>query len=285
MRAILKYLRTNYKNVTGALRDQNPLYHATRLLSGLYFLCILCGLTIPTRAQTSPKAETPAPEAAFLAGAKSSYEAAIQSKTTNANKLQASVDLSRTAFDYADLAPNDSVRETISTAGIAAAREAIALQTNSAAAHYYLALNLGQLARTKKLRALRLLDDMEAELKTVIQLDPKFDYAGGDRTLGVLYLEAPGWPISLGNNAKARAHLTKALALAPEFPDNHLSLMEALSKWNESKALQERIAAYKSILPAAKTNFTGPDWENEWFDWTRRFEKIQDKNKKAGRDL
>ena len=303
MRAILKYLRGNYKNVMETSRDRSPLYRATRLFSALCVLCVLCGLISSSRVEAAPKAEAPpsssssssslapssptsaSPEATFLARAKSAYEAASQSKSTNANKLQASIDLARTAFDYADLAPNDSIRETTANAGIAAAHEALGLRTNSAPAHYYLALNISQLARTKKLRALRLLDDMEAELKTVIQLDPKFDYAGGDRTISALYLEAPGWPLSLGSKSKARAHLTQALALAPEFPDNHLSFMEALSTWNEPKALQERIAAYKSILPAAKTNFTGADWENEWYDWTRRFEKIQDKNKKASHDL
>jgi tetratricopeptide (TPR) repeat protein len=236
----------------------------------LWALGLLASISFPARG-----AET----IDFLAQAKAAYEAAAQAKATNASSLSACIDLARTAFDYADRAPNDELRETIAHAGIAAGKAGIAIQADSVGAHYYLALNIGQLARTKMLSALGLLTDMEGELKTALRLDPKFDYAGANRTLGVLYLEAPGWPVSIGSKSNARANLTQALALAPEYPDNHLSLMEACVKWREPNMLTERIAVYEAMLPAAKTNFTGADWNDEWADWARRFEKIHGKAK------
>jgi hypothetical protein len=169
------------------------------------------------------------------------------------------------------LAPNDQIRENIATAGMAMAREVIGKDTNSVAGHYYLALNIGQLARTKMLGALKLLDEMEHELKIVIKLDRKFDYAGGDRTIGVLYAEAPGF--SVGDKGKARVHLAKAVELAPEFPDNHLCYMEALAKWSDWKTLTDKLSDYRAILPKAKETFTGKEWAYEWHDWTRR-EKV-----------
>jgi len=194
----------------------------------------------------------------FVAEAETAYRAAQAIYATN-QTTQTGIDLARTAFDYADLAPNDNIRETIANNGITAARSVIASNTNSAGAHYYLALDIGQVARTKMLGALRLLTEMEKELKIVIQLDPKLDYAGACRTLGVLYLEAPGWPTSVGSKTKARANLEKALELAPEFPDNYLSYMEALVKWREWKTLTEKLSDYKASIPAAKQRSRSSD--------------------------
>ena len=70
--------------------------------------------------------------------------------------------------------------------------------------------------------ALKLLTEMERELKYVVQHDPKYDYAGGHRTIGVLYSEAPGWPTSVGDRKKARFNLEKAVEIAPEFPPPRL---------------------------------------------------------------
>lgn len=218
-----------------------------------------------------------AEEPDFTAEAKVAYEAARTAYSTNSSSVEAAIDLTRTAFDYADLAPNDTIRENVANNGIATAKSVIATNTNSVAAHYYLALNIGQLARTKMLGALKLLIDMERELNLVIFLDPKFDYAGGHRTIGVLYLEAPGWPTSVGDKKKARFHLEQAVQLAPEFPDNHVCYLEALVKWKEWKLATEKLGDYRGIEQKAKEKFTGPDWAYEWHDWTRREKVIQQK--------
>jgi tetratricopeptide (TPR) repeat protein len=214
----------------------------------------------------------------FTAEAEKAYREAHAAYETNQNSAEAAILVATRAFDYADLAPNNTIRENVANIGIAIARSVIAKDTNSVAAHYYLSLNIGQLARTKMLSALKLLDDMEHELKTVIKLDRKFDYAGGDRTIGVLYAEAPGF--SVGDKGKARTHLSKAVELAPEFPDNHLCYMEALAKWGEWKTLTEKLADYRAIVPKAKEKFTGPEWAYEWHDWTRREKVIAGKLQK-----
>ena len=130
------------------------------------------------------------------------------------------------------------------------------------------------------LGALKVLNEMERELKRALELDPKLDYAGPNRTLGVLYLEAPGWPTSLGSKTKARQNLMRALELAPEYPENHLNLIEALQKWHETRDLPDRLAAYEKLLPAARTNFAGLQWEDEWDSWGKRWKAIEDKSKK-----
>ena len=67
----------------------------------------------------------------------------------------------------------------------------IARESNSAPAHYYLGMNLGQLARTKGLAALRLVSQMEHEFTRARELDEQLDWAGPDRNLGLLYRDAP----------------------------------------------------------------------------------------------
>jgi hypothetical protein len=259
---------------TGDLGDQTLAGLSLRKWPGVRRLFIFLGITLLVSLPTYAGEEHD-----FVAEAEAAYRAAQNIYSTN-QSAQAGIDAARTAFDYADLAPNDTIRETVANNGITAARTVIASDTNSAPAHYYLALDIGQVARTKMLGALKLLTEMERELKTVVQLDPKFDYAGAYRTLGVLYLEAPGWPTSVGSKTKARANLEKALELAPEDPDNHLSYMEALAKWREWKTLTEKLSDYKAIIPAAKQKFTGPDWNYEWHDWAKREQAIQAKLQK-----
>jgi tetratricopeptide (TPR) repeat protein len=244
------------------------------LLTGAF--CLLF-LNIATVAADSPN---PQPPTTFLARAKAAFEAAETAQSTNTDHLKANIDLARAAFDYADLAPNDHLREPVALHGIDAGRAATSLDPNSAAAHYYLALDLGQYARTKMLGALKILNEMERELKRAAELDPKLDYAGPNRTLGVLYLEAPGWPTSLGSKTKARQNLERALELAPEYPDNHLTLIEALQKLRDTHELPERLAAYEKLLPTARAKFTGPDWEDEWDSWDKRWKTIQSKQRK-----
>src|SRR5947207_2239223 len=50
-------------------------------------------------------------------------------------------------FDWADLATSNSRRAPIAEQGIAACRQALQRDPKLAPAHYYLAMNLGQLAR------------------------------------------------------------------------------------------------------------------------------------------
>ncbi len=116
-------------------------------------------------------------------------------------------------------------------------------------------MNLGQLARTKLLGALKLVTEMEAEFKAARRLDEHLDFAGPDRSLGLLYLEAPGWPTSVGSRTKARQHLRRAAELAPQYPENRLTLLEAYLRWGDHNGVQRELKALEEIWPAARTNF------------------------------
>lgn len=187
-------------------------------------------------------------------------------------------ELGRACFDLAEFATNNAQRAPLAEQGITACRRAIALDSNSAPAHYYLALNCGQLARVKLFSALGLLDQMEAAFLRSIEIDPHFDYAGAHRALGILYRDAPGWPTSLGSKKKARGQLEKAVELHPEYPGNRLNHLDSLLQWGEKKTVQSQIPATDQMLKAARIKFTGEAWAFDWHDWDRLWKKISAKS-------
>ena len=238
-------------------------------------------LALITAAQLAAQtASLPGPEHAAAAASNRVhrlYLESVQHAGTNAASPAAARQLALACFDRADYATNDAQRATLAEQGIAASRRAIQLEPRSAAAHHYLGLNLGQLARTKLLRALHLLTEMEAAWTTAAALDAKFHYGGPHRSLGLLYLDAPGWPVSLGSRAKARQQLQRAVQLCPEYPDNALCLLEAQLKWGETRLVRAQLDNVARTIATARATFTGETWARDWLDWDERWRKIKAK--------
>jgi tetratricopeptide (TPR) repeat protein len=180
----------------------------------------------------------------------------------------------RACFDLAEV--DDENRATIAEEGIAACRTSLQRNTN-AGNYYYMALNLGELARTKKLGALRLVAEMETALQRAIELDPTFDFAGPHRTLGMLYRDAPGWPASIGNRSKAKQYLLKATELVPDYPDNQISLVESYLEWGELRNARTAVADAEPNLRQARLKLMGERWRSSWRFWDQRWEKIRRK--------
>jgi hypothetical protein len=191
--------------------------------------------------------------------------------------------LARAAFDLAEFATNDTRRAQLAVEGIDAARSSLRLNEECAPAHYYLAMNLGQLARTRLLGALKLVGEMEKHFALAASLDPLIDHAGPDRNLGTLYREAPGWPASVGSRSKARTHLKKAIEHAPGFPGNQLAMLEAHLDWNETRAAEKLAQQIEQSLTDARQEFAGEEWEWAWDDWSRLWESLRGKLRKPTR--
>jgi hypothetical protein len=208
------------------------------------------------------------------------YRAYVESRAQYAREPTNSLAVwkfAQACFRRADFATNSAQRAALAEEGIAASRKAIELAPDSAAAYFYLGVNLGQLARTKLFTALGLLDDMEAAWNKSIELDSTFEHAAAHRSLGLLYLDAPGWPLSLGSRTKAQRHLQKAAELVPDYPENRLSLLEARLRWGEARAIQSQFAAMETTMRAARAKFTGEAWQHDWEDWDARWKSIKAK--------
>jgi hypothetical protein len=214
-------------------------------------------------------------EDSFADRAEREFRTWLDAFLTDSSNPEVAWKFARACFDWAEHAPSSSQREKVAEQGIEASRRALALEPGLAAGHYYLALNLGQLARTRTLTALRLVKEMERELKAAREADPLFDFAGPDRSLGLLYRDAPGWPASIGSRRNARRQLERAVALSPESPDNRLYLIETYLKYQEFAAARREMAALDKVMVQAREKFTGEEWESSWADWEERRERLK----------
>src|SRR5208283_759824 len=209
----------------------------------------------------------------FAARAEAEYHRALTQFQSNTNDPAAAWQFARACFDFNDFVTNNAGRATLANQGIAACRQLLARESNSAPGHYYLAIELGQLADTKRnLAAFKMVREMEREFKTADDLDEHFDYAGPARCLGLLYRDAPGWPVSIGSRHKAREWLEQAVKLAPDYPENRLNLVESYWQWKDHEAAGNELKMLDALWSSAQMNFTGEAWERSWNDWSTRRE-------------
>ena len=227
----------------------------------------------------------PAGSRVFLARAKAAFELAQEKYLADTNSTAGASRLARAGFDLADLATNETQRAEIARRGIEVCRAWVVREPKSGPGHYYLAMNLGELAQAEapSITAYKLVHEVEREFKLAADLDVRFDFAGPARTLGELYFQAPSWPLSVGSKRKAREWFERAVGLAPEYPDNQLNLAEALFKWHQYEELAVTMKNLEAIWPVARTNFTGEVWELCWLDWNARRVVLQAEVRKFSR--
>ena len=208
----------------------------------------------------------------FIERAQKAFTQAQKDYLADTNSSACAGQLARTSFDLADLATNEPQRAEFAKRGIDTCRAWLAREPKAAPGHYYLAMNLGELAQAEapSIAAYKLVHEVEREFKAAADLDVHYDYAGPARTLGELYYQAPVWPLSVGSKHKAREWLERAVALAPEYPDNQLNLAEAQLKWRQHDELKITLKNLDARWPAARTNLAGADWERSWLDWNGR---------------
>lgn len=207
------------------------------------------------------------------------YRASYQMAKTN--WVSAPTDTARAGrfaqatFELAEFATSDPQRAQLAEEGIKAATNAIDREPGNPRAHYYLALNLGQLARTRRLGALRLVNEMERHFKIAAELDPHLDHGGPDRNLGILYREAPGWPASIGSRSKARKHLENSVLLQPDFPANQLELLQTYLDWKERPSAEKVLPDVRSCMAGIETKFAGEQWAWARDEWQRFWGELQ----------
>jgi hypothetical protein len=233
----------------------------------LGWFCLLVGLAHLQAAAASPATRY---ERLFRES-----QAAFESQPTNA---EAAWKYARACYDWSEFATNKDQRIELANMGIAAGRRAVSLQPKAAPGHYYLGINLGTLAdATRGLAGLKLVSEMESRFQKAGELEPEFDYAGPDRCLGLLYRDAPGWPVSVGSRAKARQHLERARQLSGDYPENMLNLLETWLKWGEKSKVLAQVPAVDQTLAEARKKFTGEAWASSWAGWDRTWRRIRTK--------
>ena len=213
----------------------------------------------------------------FAARAGAEFHRAQTQFQSDTNDPAAAWQFARACYDFADFATNDTERAALAELGIAACRQLLAREPKSAPGHYYLGMNFGQLADAKapSMAAYKLVHEVEREFKSAAELDEQYDHAGPARNLGELYFQAPGWPLSVGSKHKAHEWLERAVKLAPDYPENHLNLIEARVKWNERTGAQRELKTLDALWPDAQKVLAGEAWERSWTEWSTRRDAVR----------
>ena len=214
----------------------------------------------------------PATNGTFAARAEKAYIIAQKEFAANHADTNAAWRFGRACYDWALFATNAEKRAAIAQTGIAACQQMLSSDPKSAPGHYYLAMNYGELADAEapSLAAYKLIREIEREFKAAAELNERLDFAGPPRCLGLLYRDAPGWPISIGSRHKAREFLERAAVLASDYPENQLNLVESYMHWHQAAEAEQAWQKLAVIWPTAQTNLTGVAWEQSWNDWTTR---------------
>jgi len=181
--------------------------------------------------------------------------------------------LGAACFKRAEFAKGNPERAALAQEGIDACRKLVTANPKNFGGHYYLGMNVGQMARVKRFSALGLVKDMERAFTAVSDLNATFSHAGADRNLGLLYFKAPSI-ISVGDKSKARLHLERAVELAPDYPANRLNLLEACIKWKDTTGIANQRAALRELLPKARKELSGDGWATDWLEWDKRWKEL-----------
>lgn len=153
-------------------------------------------------------------------------------------------------------------REQFAYHGVQYAKAAAALEPRRVEGHYYLGINTGLSATTKTISAYPMVPRVRDEAKAAARADENFDHAGPLRLLGGVYAKAPPWPASIGDNEEGQKYLSRAVQVAPDYPENHLLYGDALA--GDDK-VNEAAHEYKQVLDAPER----PEYKHRMERWKR----------------
>jgi tetratricopeptide (TPR) repeat protein len=146
-------------------------------------------------------------------------------------------------------------RRTALERGVAAGKQAAALQPGRPEGHFWTAANMGALAESFGLRqGLRYRGAIKDSLETVLRLDPGFQEGSADRALGRWYFKVPG--LFGGNNKKSEEHLRKSLTYFPDSTVSRFFLAETLLDLDRDA---EAVAELEKVIAVP----SHPDWVPE----------------------
>ena len=181
-----------------------------------------------------------------LASARRAETIWAQRLTANAKDFESAWRLSRARYWLGTNGLPEAERKAALEAGIAAARQAVAIDANKPDGHFWLAANMGALAESYGLRqGIRYRGAIRDALESVLKLDPAYLDGSADRAIGRWYYKVPG--LFGGNDRTSEQHLRKALSYNPRSIITHLFLAETLielgRKTEAKKELEAALAA------------------------------------------
>lgn len=145
--------------------------------------------------------------------------------------------LGRSYLYTGDELPEDD-RLPIYEKGREYAEKATEVAPDSPDAHYWFASLLGRIGQTRGvLQSLFMVRPMKEALERVLELDP--NYASAYYVLSMLYMEAPGWPLSIGNKDVSLENALQSVELDPTNYDFQYNLAVVYIDHNEKDKARE----------------------------------------------
>lgn len=150
--------------------------------------------------------------------------------------------------------------------GLKVASELSARFPDHVESSYYTAIFLGRQAQNQGLSALATVKKVEKLALAAVDKDPTFDAAGPLRFLAMLYLNAPAWPVSIGDIDRAREFAVEAVETA-DVPTNWIVLAGILAEDGEKEKA-------KSLLENALAAQGDPYWKRAKIIWEPRAREL-----------
>jgi Tfp pilus assembly protein PilF len=203
-----------------------------------------------------------------LRKARVAVSALRQAVTADYGSYEAAWKLSRASFYVGDHTKNSDEADEMFRTGIDAGKAAVKLQNDKPEGHFWLGANYGGEASQSTLASLASVQDIKAEMETVIKLDDKFQGGSAYLGLGRLYLEAP--KVLGGDVSKAMEYLKKGLEINP-----NNSLMKYYLA--EAYADQNRDGEAKKLIDEVLAMSPDPNYRPEHKDAVERAQKLKEK--------
>lgn len=190
----------------------------------------------------------------------------------NPKDFESAWKIARTMYWLGTKDETEKARRAALERGVAAGKQAAALQPSRPEGHFWTAASMGALAESFGLRqGLKYRGAIKESLETVLKIDPAYQDWSADRALGRWYYKVPG--LFGGDKKKSEQHLRKSLA---NFPDSTVSRFFLAETLLELDRKAEAIAELEKVLAMPGH----PDWVPEDEDYKRKAAELLRKQRR-----
>lgn len=194
-----------------------------------------------------------------------------QARVADYGSYEAAWKLSKVNYFLASHTPDEREREGAFREGIDLGRIAVQLQNDKPEGHFWLGANYGGDAKFSTLAGLANVQDIKAEMETVLKLDEKFEGGSAYLVLGELYLEAPR--VLGGDTQTAIGYLEKGIKVET----NNAFLRFHLARgYHMAKRDKEALAQIDYIFKMKPY----PEYEPEYKEAVQEAQKLKDEIEK-----
>ena len=164
-------------------------------------------------------------ETRTVVGVQNSHERYRQALAIRSDNYVVLWEAARTAVWLANYGPEDK-QEVYARDGIKYANTAVKLKPDGEEGLFYDGVLAGKLADLDITYGPSGLEIIVQRMRQLIELKSRYIYGGPDRVLAMVLMRAPGSPLGPGDWDAAEKHMTRALEIDPNWPENQLYMAE-----------------------------------------------------------